>query len=131
MALVGRFHHMDIKVTFTLKTTLRVLELFLGLLPIFRDSRETQTMPDPPPPPPQQRERRITTTLKYSEKLTSNSYQKGGSLADVLSSSLELRSMRSLRDSGMVRSTSSRRLGSVRRVSRCVDKKVQRNVNNV
>ena len=48
MALLGRFHHIDIKVTFTLKTTLRVLELFLGLLPIFRDSRKTQTMPDPP-----------------------------------------------------------------------------------
>ena len=49
MALLGRFHHIDIKVTFTLKTTLRVLELFPGLLGgLFRVSRKTQTMPDPP-----------------------------------------------------------------------------------
>ena len=46
--LLGQFHHIDIKVAFTLKTTFRVLELFLGLLPILRDSRERQTKPDSP-----------------------------------------------------------------------------------
>lgn len=40
MALLGQFHHIDIEVAFTLKTTLRVLELFLDLLPILKDSRE-------------------------------------------------------------------------------------------
>ena len=45
--------------------------------------------------------------------------------------SLELLSVRLLREFDMVRSTSSRRVGSVRRVSRCVDKKFPKTVNNV
>ena len=48
MALLGQFHHIEIKATFTLKTTLMVRELFLDLLPILRDSRERQTKPDSP-----------------------------------------------------------------------------------
>ena len=36
MALLGQFHHMKIKASFTIKTTLMVLELFLDLLPILR-----------------------------------------------------------------------------------------------
>ena len=43
MALLGQFYNTDIKVTFTFKTTLRVLKLFLGL------TRKTmQTKPDSP-----------------------------------------------------------------------------------
>ena len=48
MALLGQFHHIEIKTAFTLKTTLIVLELFLDVLPILRDSRERQTKPDSP-----------------------------------------------------------------------------------
>ena len=39
--------------------------------------------------------------------------------------------MRSLREFDMVRSTSSRRVGGVRRVSRCVDIDFQKTENNV
>ena len=46
-ALLGQFHHND-KVVFTVKTTLRVLQIFLGLLPILNDSRERQANPDSP-----------------------------------------------------------------------------------
>ena len=46
MALIRQFHHIEIKVAFTLKTTLMVLELFLDRLPILWDSRERQTKPD-------------------------------------------------------------------------------------
>ena len=48
MALLGQFHHIEIKAAFTLKTTLMVLGLLLDLLPILRDSRERQTKPDSP-----------------------------------------------------------------------------------
>ena len=47
-ALLGQFHHIEIKAAFTLKTTLMVLGLLLDLLPILRDSRERQTKPDSP-----------------------------------------------------------------------------------
>ena len=47
MALLGQFHHIEIKVAFTLKTTLMVLELFLDLLPILWDSRERQKKQTP------------------------------------------------------------------------------------
>ena len=46
MALIRQFHHIEIKVAYTLNTTLMVLELFLDLLPILKDSRERQTKPD-------------------------------------------------------------------------------------
>ena len=46
MSLLGQFHHIEIKVAYTLNTTLMVLELFLDLLLILRDSRERQTEPD-------------------------------------------------------------------------------------
>ena len=48
MAFLGMLHPNDIKVVFTLKTTLRILELFLGLSPILRDSCERQANPDSP-----------------------------------------------------------------------------------
>ena len=48
MALLGQFHHIEIKAAFTLKTTWMVLGLLLDLLPILRDSRERQTKPDSP-----------------------------------------------------------------------------------
>ena len=48
MALLGQFHHIEIKAAFTLKTTLMVLGLLLDLLPILRDSRKRQTKPDSP-----------------------------------------------------------------------------------
>ena len=46
MALLGQFHHIEVKVAYTLNTTLMVLELFLDLLLILKDSRERQTKPD-------------------------------------------------------------------------------------
>ena len=48
MALLGQFHHIEIKAAFTLKTTLMVLGLLLDLLPILRDSHDRQTKPDSP-----------------------------------------------------------------------------------
>ena len=48
MALLGQFHHIEIKAAFTLQTTLMVLGLLLDLLHILRDSRERQTKPDSP-----------------------------------------------------------------------------------
>jgi len=48
-----------------------VLELFLDLLLILRDSRERQTKPD------------SLNTSKYLENLARNSDQRGGSLAEV------------------------------------------------